>query len=133
MPFTIEWGNEEKTISHLKVIGSWDWNDYYAATKQGYEMIESVDHTVNIIIDFTDSNGSLPPSAMTHLRKSANNAHPRRGVLVMVSKRMILLKTFVNLLQKVTRAMTTVYLAGTLDEAYTIINEIRDEKSDTIR
>jgi len=132
MPFSIEWGNEEKTISHLKVIGEWDWNDFYAATKIGYQMTDSVQHKVNVIVDFSESKGNIPPNALTHLRNANKNAHPRRGVVVIVSKRMMLVKTFANIIEKVARTRTTALFADTPEEAYSIIDHIINDKPDTI-
>lgn len=132
MPVTMEWYNEEKTISHMKFTKPWTWDEFYIAYKKGSEMTESVNHKVNIIMDFLESGGMLPPSALTHFRKAAANAHPRRGVVVLVSKRMGLLKMMVKIITSVSKVPSSLLLADSLEEAQNIINHIIEDKPDTI-
>jgi hypothetical protein len=132
MPVTIDWGNAEKTISHMKFVRPWNWDEYYAAYQKGYEMTESVDHKVNIIMDFTESAGHLPPSALTHFRRAASTGHPRRGVVVLTTPRMMLVKAMVSMIQKIGLMKTTILFANTIEEAYSTLNHIIENKPETI-
>jgi hypothetical protein len=128
MPITIEWYNEEKAISYMKFVGDWNWTEFYEATQKGYEMTDSVAHKVNVILDFTQTRGMLPPSAITHFKKAAENAHPRRGVVVLVSPRMILVKTILNVIQHIGKLATPILFASTVEGACDIINNSSAEK-----
>ena len=82
MLVTIEWGNSEKTVSHMKFVRPWTWPEYYETYKVAYTMTDSVDHKVNVVVDFTQNYGRLPPGSIYHFRKAAKNAHPRRLLLL---------------------------------------------------
>ena len=132
MPVTVEWGNPEKTILHVKFVRPWNWDEYYGVYQEGYAMTESVEHKVNIIMDFSKNDGRLPASALTHFRKAASNAHPRRGVVIITSPRMMLVRTMVNMIQKIGLIKTPMLFANTVDEAYTTLKRMTEDKPDTI-
>lgn len=132
MPITMEWDNEAKTISYMKFTKPWIWDEFYIASHKGYQMTESVEHKVNIIMDFTESGGMLPPSAVTHFKKAASNAHSRRGVIVLVSKRMALIQMMVRLIKNIVTVPNSFLFANSLEEARNILNHIIDNKPETI-
>jgi hypothetical protein len=132
MPVTIEWGNTEKTILHVKFLRPWNWDEYYGVYQEGYAMTESVDHKVNIIMDFSKNDGRLPASALTHFRSAASKAHPRRGVVIITSPRMMLVRTMVNMIQKIGLIKTPMLFANTVEDAYTMLKRMAEDKPDTI-
>lgn len=123
MSVTIAWLNEDKNALYLKFTKPWDWTEFYAAYEQGRPMTDSVDHTVHIVLDFRDSGESLPPNFLTHFKYAATNAHPRRGAIIVVSKRMMLVKSFVNMIRKVVPMKNAIYFANSLEEVQTIIKK----------
>ena len=132
MPVTIDWLNEKKNTVHIKFIKPWTWDEYYPMSEKGAKMTEGVENRVNIIMDFTESGGMLPPSALTHFKKAADKGNPRRGAIVIVSKRMMLVKSLANVVQKVVQMKSAILFAGNLDEARNIINHIVEDKPDTL-
>jgi hypothetical protein len=132
MPVTIDWLNEKRSAVHIQFIKPWSWDEYYPMSEKGYQMTESVENRVNIIMDFTASGGMLPPSALTHFKKAAEKAHPRRGAIVIVSKRLMLVRTLVNVVQKVVQMKSAILFAESLDEAKDIISHIVEDKPDTL-
>ena len=132
MPITIDWLNEKQNTVHLKFIRPWTWDEYYPVSEKGFQMADSVNHRVNIIMDFSESGGVLPPSALTHFKKAAEKAHPRRGAIIFVSKHMLLTKSLANVIQKLVKMKSALLFANTLDEAKTIISHIVEDKPDTL-
>ena len=132
MPVTVEWGNPEKNILHVKFLRPWNWDEYYAIYTEGYALTESVEHKVNIIMDFSKSDGRLPASALTHFHKAATNAHPRRGVVVITSPRMMLVKMMVSMIQKIGLIKTPLLFADTVEETYALLKRIMEDRPDTI-
>lgn len=132
MPVTVDWLNEKRNTVHVKFIKPWSWDEYYPAYDKGYQMTESVENRVNIIMDFTESGGMLPPSALTHFKKAADKAHPRRGAIVIVSKRLMLVKSLASVVQKVVNMKSAMLFAQSIDEARNIINHIVEDKPDTL-
>ena len=132
MPMTIDWLSEKKNTLHIRFIKPWTWDEFYGIYDQGRQIIETVENRVNIIMDFSESGGMLPPSALTHFKKAAERSHPRRGAIVLVSKRMMLVKSIVNVLQKVAIIKSAMLFALDLDEAKAIINHLVEDKPDTL-
>jgi hypothetical protein len=132
MPITIDWLNDKKNTSHIKFIKPWTWEEFYGVFEKGRQMIDSVSNRVNIVMDFTESGGMLPPSALTHFKKAAERAHPRRGVIVFVSKRIMLVKSLVNVVQKIVPRANAMLFADNIEEAKAIIDNIVEDKSDTL-
>jgi len=83
MPVTNVWDNEEKTIIRMEVIGHWTWGEMYQGAEEGYAMLESVDHMVHAIIDFSQS-ASIPGNALTHGRNLMRQQHHRLDITVFV-------------------------------------------------
>ncbi len=81
MAVEINWDDDQRTIVRMKLIGRWGWEDAYEGSKQGYDLLDSVDHVVNVIIDMRQSTG-LPLLAMTHARNMIAKRHPRTGMTV---------------------------------------------------
>ncbi|MDQ7025289.1 MAG: hypothetical protein Q9P01_14725 [Anaerolineae bacterium] len=132
MPVSIDWGNSKKTIIHIKFMSPWTWEEYYTANQNVFDLIDSVEHKVCLLIDFTESNGHLPPSAFTHFRKAATSFHPRVRVIIVTSPRMMLVKMMVSMVQKIGRVKLRILFAQTTEEAYQVLEHLLDEKPETI-
>jgi hypothetical protein len=63
MGINVAWANPDQTIIKLNVQRGWTWDDLYAAIQQADDLITSVDHTVNMVIDISHA-GGLPRDFM---------------------------------------------------------------------
>lgn len=67
MPTTYEWANDEKSIVHIKILGTWDFNEIWETYVQVLDEIRALDHPAHVIIDHTaetespESLGALLP------------------------------------------------------------------------
>ncbi len=59
MNIEVLWDSDKKNILHFVYGENWTWEDFHAASKTSTQMIGSVEHTVDVIADF--SNGTPPP------------------------------------------------------------------------
>lgn len=116
MGITAEWDNPEKTVILFTNSGDQDWNEFFAGVKKVNEMIRSVDHNVDLIIDGRDL-GSIPPSAMTHFRNALNSLPPTTRVIGVVTSPFI--RAIGNVMQKI--AKTKMISVSTLEEARAIV------------
>jgi hypothetical protein len=126
MPIQVQWDNEDKTILRYQYEGAWTWDDLYTALAQGYEWIDTVDHTVDIIIDLRQSS-IIPSSALTHARNLDKHRHPRIGLTIAVGANrfiQLLADTFKRLVPSVASQYT---LLATLDEARALIARNRQQ------
>ena len=81
MPVIVEWDNEDKTVCRMELNENWTWDEVYPASLQGYDMLESVSHVVDIIMDMRLSRG-IPNSSIFHARNTIGKRHPRTGLTV---------------------------------------------------
>lgn len=120
MAVQINWGNEQKTFTVFEFIGSWTWEEYYAARDAGVKMVNTVDHTVNIIVDISQSS-VFPQNMLTHFRSSVNQA-PRPFDLCVIVSQSRFIEALVNVLSRL-KLMTKFRLVKTREEAIKILAE----------
>jgi len=83
MPIRVGWGDREQTYIYVQFIGSWSWDDYYAAHESWNILAERVSHKVATLVNFTDSR-SVPQGALTHFRRSFSVENHKRGEFIVV-------------------------------------------------
>lgn len=116
MGITVEWDNPEKTILLFTNVGDQTWEEFFTAVKQTNEMIRSVPHNVDLIIDGRELK-SIPPSAMTNFRNALNSLPTTTRVVGVVTSPF--LRAIGNIMQKITKVgMVSV---ATLEEARAIV------------
>lgn len=129
MPVTNTWDNDEKTIIRMEVIGRWTWDEMYAASDIGYAMLQTVNHIVYPIIDFSQSIG-MPNHAITHARNMMGRQHPNTGMSVFVGANPLfvsLWKVYVRVYAIFSREQDFTF-AKSLDEARAMLNEMMQRK-----
>ena len=51
----VMWGNPDKTLIYVILEGRWDWRDFYRAAGEVTNLMVTVPHRVNIILDLRRS------------------------------------------------------------------------------
>ena len=125
MPVTIQWATPEKTIMIIEFLKVWDWAEFSEVYVKSQEMADSVNHKIDIIFDFilSERQGFLPPRSLGEFIKLAANPHPNRGNIVVVSPRMDMAKTMLNIIQKA-GAIPQIHLVSTLEEAHAVLSPL---------
>ena len=125
MKIDVQWGNEPHTIVHYTFYQGWGWADIDQALKQAAEMMSSVDHTVDVIMDFSGVN-ALPQGAVTQIKRAFSNPKPSNlDVTVMVGANMfieVLVSTGRKLSGKVADNWPMEFVSS-VDEAYALIEK----------
>jgi hypothetical protein len=122
MSVSVEWANPEKTVIYFRVTQPWTWEDYYTATDESWEMIHTVDHIVDFIVDLTNTK-LVPSNAMSHLKRRATRYHPHKGMAVMVGVSSFM-QVIINMMAHVFPVVkTTVRTAATVKDAHIIITQ----------
>jgi hypothetical protein len=100
MGVTTKWFNEEHSAIHHIYEGRWTWEEMYAILDEAVEMLETVDHMVDLIADM--QNASLLPSGtvgqFNRIRGLLN--HPQVGSVIVVGASR-LVQTFAEVFKKV--------------------------------
>jgi hypothetical protein len=124
---TTEWDNDEKTIMRVTYHAGWSWDDLEANLIIEAQMLDSVDHKVDVIADFRGT--QLPPGAISRLPKIAQSppyTHPNSGAMVMVGSPAFM-KEVVGVYKRVYGQAAKLTMVHDLDEARAIIVQKREE------
>ena len=57
MTIHVKWANLEKTAIHLELERGWSWDDLYKAIQGADDLLTSVPHKVDLIIDISHAGG----------------------------------------------------------------------------
>jgi len=120
MGIAVSWDNPQRTIICFDFSQGWDWDDVYAASDQATTMLDSVEHTVHIIMDIRNG-GKIPGDLMSHAERIASGHHPRRGMMIVVGANRLLRTVGGGLRKLFPDATRNVIFASDLEEAYEII------------
>ncbi len=129
MAIRLLWENESRTIIRMEVVGRWTWNEMFQASQQGYAMLETVDHIVDPIIDFRQSEG-LPDFAISNSSRMIGKRHPRTGVTMIVTTHPLFLGMW-NAFRRVYvifAKQEEFRLVKTLDEALSVLKQVQAER-----
>lgn len=128
------WDNEDNTILRYEFLKGWSWNDLYQAFEIGNSLLDSVEHRVDVIMDFTNASLFAPSGAINQAQHVANNPrHPNIGLTVVVGSSFM--SGMFKMINKLAGGSTTsskwdVTFVNTLGEAYEAI-QVYTAKRDT--
>jgi hypothetical protein len=81
MPISAEWDNREHTIVRIQVTDPWTIEEYTQAGTRSWDLIETVNHPVHLIIDFTHAY-SFPKNLLASAPTTHSQIHPRQALVV---------------------------------------------------
>jgi hypothetical protein len=126
MAIQISWGNEAKTFTLFEFIGKWTWEEYHATRKQGIEMVNSVSHVVNIVVDFSKSS-FFPSNLLSHFGSSVDQV-PRPFDLCIIVTGSTFVGALANVLSRV-KTKVKFRVTKTREEAYKLVAAHDAEKA----
>ena len=114
------WDNEDKTIIRHIFERGWGWTDFHQALDHASSMMDTVDHRVDVILDFRGAS-MIPSGAITQVKKAYTNPkHPNIGTTVVIGA-----SAFMQAIVSVGTRLSPnalqdwdVQFANSLDEAY---------------
>lgn len=118
MPLHISWGNEEKTFTLFEFIGKWTWEDYYQARSQAIRLVEDTPHTVNIIVDLSQSS-IFPANMLSHFGSSIDQS-PKDFDLAVIVTNSKFIESMANMISKI-KLKAKFQAVRTRQEAYTLM------------
>src|SRR5258705_2641822 len=113
MPIEVSWGDPQKTIIHSALNEVWTLEDGHNMIDEMYQLTSSVNYTVHVILDFTNSQSSPAKllSAGNHIEKRSS---PNMGVTIIV-KANGFIKAISQLIMKLFVRDGKLYFVDTLD------------------
>lgn len=130
MSVQVDWFDaEKKDIVRYEFVGTWTWDDLYAAMNEVNNLLATVDHMVYVIVDFRQGRG-VPGGALTHMRSGTMRAADNWGGGVFLginSFLQALVNTFIKMYPRLGERYHT---ASSLEEALMIIDVWRSKLLD---
>lgn len=131
MKVSIDWDNDEQTIVRYTFEQGWDWQDLYAAMDNAGDMIETVPHSVDVLMDLSQSN-LIPKNAISQIKRGYDNPKkPNIGLTVVVTPNSFM-NAIVSMAKKIWSGGQDVWeleFVKTVEEAYSTIATRREEKA----
>lgn len=84
MSVQIVWDNNEKTIIRFIFEGKWTWEEFYPTHYKAIDMVKSVTHRVNVIVDMRKG-VSTPANVLMHIKNISDKQPPNVGLSVIVT------------------------------------------------
>lgn len=122
MPYQVTWDDEEKTIVVQTYSGKVLVEEYYNAVDKSAQLLSSVNHTVDLIMDLTDMKSDLKGflTAVSY----ANKKVPSNQRLVTVVGANRFAQTMAKIAGTIApKATENVYFVDTLEEAHRVITK----------
>lgn len=126
MPVNISWGNEAKTYTLFEFVGKWTWDEYYQARARGIEMVNSVPHIVNLIVDYTQS-GFFPQNMLSNFGSSLEKV-PKPFDLAVIVTHSAFVTSLVGMISKLFGKRVKFKVAKSVEEAHQLLAEHDAEK-----
>lgn len=112
------WDDQDQTIIRMEFAGAWTWSEAHTAVERMTGMMETVKHTVHVIIDLT-SGSHIPPFAFKEVRALLGKRSPYAGVTVFVGANFVTASLWKTIAQTYGWLVSTnpYSFADTLEEA----------------
>ena len=126
MPITREWLDQDKTILYLRLQGKLKAEDFFDSDDKTIAMLDSVDHPVDLIVDYTGQHFFTPDYVQTSDQMTLIHKNMR---LVIFLGNKLAWELFDLYSRRYDKALSFSYTyAQTLEQALEIINDIRAGK-----
>ena len=130
MKIQSQWDNDNHSIIRHEFERGWSWTDFHQALDTAYQMMDTVNQDVHVILDFRTAN-LIPNGALTQLKMAYSNPkHSNIGKTVVVGA-----NSFMQALVSVGTKLAgnssdnwEVQFANNLDEAYQILDKFTKQQ-----
>lgn len=126
----VNWIDKQQTILCQTFTKFWNWHEYEHANHVTYEMLKTVNHTVDIIMDLGDEK-MIPWEAFSQIESTTlTHPHPNQGLKIGVTTKDFIdfVKLFKRLYPKYENHIP-IHFVETLQDAHQLINYNKFVKS----
>ena len=124
MTATVAWANEEKTLVIQRIDGDWTMADYFEVVHKSAELLKTVDHQVDIIVDLSTTN-YVPQNVISGATRTESVVPPNQRMVVFVGAKMIH-KLLLSLGKRLApRAAHNQHFVTSMEEAHALIERFQ--------
>lgn len=123
MPVTLDWDDAEKKNLRLTLLDNWEWEDLKVISPVAITMCSSVDHTVHILVDHTQTD-HLAHGALSNAVSLMDILPANLGSVVVVTH-IVALRRALKTVGFITGGRgRKLYSVGTFDDAYRLLDTL---------
>lgn len=123
MAINVKWADESQSAIVYELKGKWTWDELFIAIDEAVQLLDSINHSVNIIIDVSESQYT-PPLSVANLRRVANAptmSHPNTQLLILVGANQFIKIMFQVFSRLFPHAASRYRMMKTLEEALSVV------------
>ena len=120
MSITAKWDNEDYTVIRIQLHDPWEGEEYSQATLHAWSLMETVNHTVHLIIDFSDAS-TFPKNMLLQAPATNSHIHLRQGLVIVVKITPYLQAVMRVAIRVFPRLGQNLFFTQTVQEAYDLI------------
>ncbi len=125
MAVEFHWEDDEHTILHLRFGGSWTWEEFYPIHQEVEALARERPYTVYTLIDLRDSQGNVPPNALTHLKNIASRRGKNAGLSILVTTNRFIMTLYQSGVGVDEDFAAYFRLVGSIEAAYDVIADAK--------
>lgn len=128
MPACVGWDNDEKTIIRQQLFGDWTFDDYVTSLAELQRLTVSMPHTVNVIVDYTESK-SHPRKILAAAQTLNRNFPANEGIVMIVQGPPYINAAFEVIFKMYPQIGQNIHHVNSLEEAYSAIQRYEVQMS----
>ena len=129
MPLYIAWGNDEQTLLLARFVSPWNANELINMIDEGVQMLTSVSHIVDVIIDFHEATTQIPTQYLPAVWRINEIGRLNRGKMVIVGAPFFI-RSLTKFAQEIAAdAYSNLYFAPDMKDAQVILNEHKQNRA----
>jgi hypothetical protein len=128
MPASVCWDNEQKTIVRQQLFGDWTFDDYIMSLGELQRLTASMSHTVNVIVDYTESK-SYPRKIIAAAQTLHRNFPTNEGIVMIVQGPPYITAAFEVIFKLYPKLGQNIHHVDSLEDAYAAIHLYEAEKA----
>lgn len=124
MTITIHWADDNQTILHFVFQAYWDWEEFDTAVQQSWQIMDTVNHTVDHIYDMS-ANSYFPFGGIHIIGDLRHKKHPRLNQMILVTSNPFFNGIYRLMERTYQKIGTNFQILPTLDDAYKELQRMR--------
>lgn len=126
VPVRMDWDNADRKVIRVTFEGNWDKKDIYRMIDKGVSMLNTVNHKVDSIFDFTNS--TFSPRNLLDSVDRMESTHSQNERLVIIVNSNLYIRSLINVARLLApKTFAHVHFVDSLNAAYALINRFPQE------
>lgn len=129
MPIVTRWDNDERTQLDVRFVMPWSGPDVLDYLNVTVQLLASVPHIVDILVDFREGNGHIPNNYLPAIVRMREISAIPHGVVIVYGASYLIQKLCNIAKGMAPEAFRNVYFVATYEEAQVLLAKARADRA----